>query len=1096
MGRETANTEAETQKTEGLSPEQKGWYRELQTIRSEQGEDAAKAWVRENPMPETQAEREQTERATTELVADYYGEREAELYSRAVEAEAAELTPGKDRRPGTEHSGNVTMPSGYVGTEATAKLGIEVEAPITDLWNVERVRNADRQSREMERQIADYIRKKEASPLEIRRAKAVAAGEEKLENYRFTMHEPGNRKHVVEELAGLYRMQRDSDSGIALRDNIRQAREDLGVRIEEHLPDEVLSKAKPPVRTSLWTNTWRRNNLRTFGREAGTWVNEQFFDTAVRNEAGRIRWANGQLEELRFAEQLTDGENELVFRILDGEANIENAESGMDRALVQKTVDAMRQKYADYYDAINDFLAAHGYKEIGFIENYAPHMQPDSVKEQARIFDRLGFGEEVSGIPTEIAGRTRDFKPGKKYNPFFQERKGVNAKADAVESFNSYINYLSEVFYHTDDIQKLRVLENEIRARYSPKSVQTEYEALKKNKNLSTEERDARIDELLHGKAKELGKFGGYVTQLENYTNILAGKQTKMDRAIEDHITRNALNTMRKPVDILVRSSIPGNLSSAINQLVQLPQLTAEVGEKNILRAAEDLRTGRLRDIGIDLDGESTFLTGKKGIRRLVQSEKTLDKILDTASIPFEAVDDLASRLYVRAAYFQALDQGMKHEDAVRAADRTVEDIIGSRMKGAKPNSFADKNIVSKLVNTFQLEVANGWEHIKYDLPQQWKETARTQGKQAAQAEQSGGNAASKYSLKRFDQDGRRYVDVEADQNIFDGLSEREMGKLATSIIKSRFAGRVIGIDNKAFVNGVTATEYGFPAKRLTADLHEAKMRASTELDNLLDAGTNFRTKPDGADGHVHPKAVGDFRYFDTTFKVGNEYYSGVVNILPVSKGLLLKDITKIKNITEDIRSSYGDNPKSTFLRDVSIEIVHPEKEDVKKLSLKKPVEETDKLLALHNKDENSILAALDLGGLPMPSIAVVKARDGHSKYGPISLVFNKDTIDPQRSSANKVYGGDAWTPTAPRVDYPVNRKKASQLEHELHRLAGDTSVAGGIFGNSAALRSMGIDDTSTRNTTELAEKLASTDTVRAAKPELLEPDEGPGRDL
>lgn len=151
------------------------------------------------------------------------------------------------------------------------------------------------------------------------------------------------------------------------------------------------------------------------------------------------------------------------------------------------------------------------------------------------------------------------------------------------------------------------------------------------------------------------------------------------------------------------------------------------------------------------------------------------------------------------------------------------------------------------------------------------------------------------------------------------------------------------------------------------------------------------------------------------------------------------------------------------------------------KFSLKAPVEETDKLLALHNKDENSILAALKLGGLPMPSIAIVKARDGHTKYGPISLVFSKDTIDPQLSRANKVYGGDAWTPTAPRVDYPVNSKKASQLEHELHRLAGDTSVAGGIFGNSAALRSMGIDDTSTRNTAELAEKLASTDTVRAA---------------
>lgn len=151
------------------------------------------------------------------------------------------------------------------------------------------------------------------------------------------------------------------------------------------------------------------------------------------------------------------------------------------------------------------------------------------------------------------------------------------------------------------------------------------------------------------------------------------------------------------------------------------------------------------------------------------------------------------------------------------------------------------------------------------------------------------------------------------------------------------------------------------------------------------------------------------------------------------------------------------------------------------KFSLKSPIEETRDLLALHNKDENSILAAIKLGGLPMPSIAIVKARDGHTKYGPISLVFSKDTIDPQLFRANKVYGGDAWTPTAPRVDYPVNSKKASQVEHELHRLAGDVSVAGGIFGNSAALRSVGIDDTSTRSTAELAERLASTDTVRAA---------------
>ena len=154
---------------------------------------------------------------------------------------------------------------------------------------------------------------------------------------------------------------------------------------------------------------------------------------------------------------------------------------------------------------------------------------------------------------------------------------------------------------------------------------------------------------------------------------------------------------------------------------------------------------------------------------------------------------------------------------------------------------------------------------------------------------------------------------------------------------------------------------------------------------------------------------------------------------------------------------------------------------EVERFSMRAPVEETRDLIAVHNLTEENLASSLDLGGLPSPSIAIVKAEQGHSKYGPISIVFDKSTIDPQADIRNKIYGSDAWTPTAPRVEYQVNSKMLSQIERELHRLAGDTSVAGGIFGNSSALRSMGIDDTSNLNRKQLAEKLASTDTVRAA---------------
>lgn len=149
------------------------------------------------------------------------------------------------------------------------------------------------------------------------------------------------------------------------------------------------------------------------------------------------------------------------------------------------------------------------------------------------------------------------------------------------------------------------------------------------------------------------------------------------------------------------------------------------------------------------------------------------------------------------------------------------------------------------------------------------------------------------------------------------------------------------------------------------------------------------------------------------------------------------------------------------------------------KFSMDVPVEETKDLVAVHNVDEKALERSLELGGLPMPSIAVIKAEQGHSKYGPISLVFGKDTIDPQRNSENKVYGGDGWTPTKAPVEYEVNYDAARRLEKTLD--AASKKVAGGIFDASAVLRKRGIENTTEMGTREIAEKLAGDDSVRAA---------------
>ena len=103
--------------------------------------------------------------------------------------------------------------------------------------------------------------------------------------------------------------------------------------------------------------------------------------------------------------------------------------------------------------------------------------------------------------------------------------------------------------------------------------------------------------------------------------------------------------------------------------------------------------------------------------------------------------------------------------------------------------------------------------------------------------------------------------------------------------------------------------------------------------------------------------------------------------------------------------------------------------------SVREPVEETRDLIAVHNLSEKNLLENLKLGGFPMPSIAITKASHGFDRFGDISVVFNKDTIDP-RNSDNKVYSGDAWTPVFPDTEWKINDKGLKKLADTFHTSA------------------------------------------------------------
>lgn len=139
------------------------------------------------------------------------------------------------------------------------------------------------------------------------------------------------------------------------------------------------------------------------------------------------------------------------------------------------------------------------------------------------------------------------------------------------------------------------------------------------------------------------------------------------------------------------------------------------------------------------------------------------------------------------------------------------------------------------------------------------------------------------------------------------------------------------------------------------------------------------------------------------------------------------------------------------------------------RFSLKKPVEETEDLIAVHNISESKLKSVLELGGFPMLSIAIVRADAGHSEFGDISVVFRKDMIDPE---ANYLDGtveqaveklGDHFgfiesytKDKGIEVEYPVKEKEPQNSKHnlpEMRKFVKEHGITADMLVRDGALR-------------------------------------------
>ena len=687
---------------------------------------------------------------------------------------------------------------------ALDKLGVKVSSPITVNYDRSSLVQQSRAAKATDRKVKAQIKALEPTRAEMEFARGLADGTYQENEIPMSMD-----SRRVKQLSDLLKTQEDNSAGY-----IAQIRRDIKRNFREKLEGlfKTADLRNVPGMFSLNMNTMQRNIRRIFKGAEGDAINEMLFDPVLENSAEKIRFENRMFDRVRGF-NLSKVESVLVARVLEGRAvqreyamldpetkeyvddvssaenpevvrrdfgNVNTAENyefamrykawlatqarlaGQDVEKINKAADAYTAAYNDFYDAINDFLVNHGYEPIGFVKGYTPHLQPDQAKTGlAGVLHRLGLDTEVTVLPTEIAGRTDTFKPGKQWNPYFLHRLSNDPDTDynAVEGYESYVNYMGNVLYHTDDIMKLRETSNYFRARYAQDEVRDLIEQAQDIANKDTEEKvrflirnnkaapgtvltdeqaDAQLEEYiqsLYADSKNMTKYGNFVSVLDDYANRLAGKQTKLDRAVESFAGRRFLNLGNKLTKIFGESTIVGNLSSALNQTAQLPFLIREVGSANTMRALRDIITGETK--AGDWESQSDFLVGKRGIDYL-SPKSGYQKVMDAASIPFEAVDDFTSKLYVRGKYLQAIQDGDTHAQAMKEADEFATRMVGSRIQGAKPMVFESKNVLVKAFTTFQLEVANAWAYISQDLPAEYQELAKAKGVKAAAGKVAG----------------------------------------------------------------------------------------------------------------------------------------------------------------------------------------------------------------------------------------------------------------------------------------------------------------------------------------------------------------------
>lgn len=500
---------------------------------------------------------------------------------------------------------------------------------------------------------------------------------------------------------------------------------------------------KDKIGFSYARETPERNFVDVAGKEAGERINSEFITPIHEHEASATRMKN----DLRNEVKNLNLSSEEKYRLLDmdnisidapgldmeskvseetlvqlfGEGIIkkeELAKMGADADKIEAAAKTMRGIYNQLIEKANNELIRHGYEPIEFRKDYFPHFSEDKPDGMlAKIGHYLGIDVAKDELPTDIAGLTHTFRPGKKWFGNALQRTGKATEYNAVKGFDLYIEGISDVIYHTEDIQKLRALESEIRFKYSDDGIKKRVKAVRDSDAPDT------VKESLIEKIYEEGntKLGGMATWLRNYTDQLAGKKSQFDRVFEQGLGRGIYNTTKALENRVAANMVALNPGSWLTNFIPLVQ-GGEISPRYVIEGMAQTIGNRFRKVD-DIADISTFLTNRKGSDTLWKTN--LEKIQNVLASPMQMIDNFTSEALVRAKYAEGIKKGLNEVDAIDAADRFAADIIADRSKGALPTMFNSKNPISKIFTMYQVEVNNQWSHLMKDIPRSKENVAQ-----------------------------------------------------------------------------------------------------------------------------------------------------------------------------------------------------------------------------------------------------------------------------------------------------------------------------------------------------------------------------------